>query len=98
MPIPFQTIQLPDQDLNRIQANISNALNSLNGPFIGGNLLTGISIGTAATQINHGLGRMPKIWSICDQDTETSVARTAWNSTSIYLKAGSACIISIWVN
>ena len=98
MANPFTTIITGNQQLDRIQANISNAFNSQNGPFIGGVLLTNQKIGTGATVINHGLGRQPQIWVICDQNTNTTVWRTAWNSSSITLEAGSDCTISLWVN
>src|SRR6185312_13533390 len=98
----FQTIQLNSeqtaQDINRIQANISNAFNGQNGPFIGGNLLSSVSIGSSATQIAHKLGRTPQVWVICDQNTNKSVWRTKWDANFITLQAGSACVVSIWVN
>lgn len=98
MSSPFITIITGNSQLDRIQANIANAFNSQNGPFVGGNLLSAQKIGTGATVINHGLNRTPQLWIICDQDTLTTVKRTAWDNNSITLEAASACTISIWVN
>lgn len=98
MAINFQKIITGDTIADRIQANITNAFNSVSGPFIGGNSLSNVSIKTTDTSINHGLGRTPVLWVITDQDTLTNVARTAWDETSITLKAGIDCVISLYVN
>lgn len=94
----FQTIQTQDQTLNRIQANISNSLNKISGPFIGGNLLTSVSISPAPTVIAHKLGRVPQIWVVCDQNTLTELKRISWDANSITLESGADCIVSLWVN
>lgn len=92
IPGPFQSL------LNRIQANISSAFAAISGPFIGGQLIQNVSVGTGATTINHGLGRQPQIWTLCDQQNNAVVWRSAWNSNSITLIASAACTMSIWVN
>lgn len=94
----FQSLNLPDQDLNRVQSNIANAFNSLTSPFIDGILLTQVSVAASPTSIPHKLGRQPQIWVICDQDTTTTIKRTAWDSNTITLQAGAPCIVSVWVN
>ncbi len=98
MGAPFKTIQTQDQELNRIQANIADAFNQLSGPFIGGTLLKSVAVGTSATRISTGLGRVPQVWAVCGQDTNTNVWSTASDANSITLIAGSACTISLWVN
>jgi hypothetical protein len=92
IPGPFQSL------LNRIQANISQAFAALSSPFLGGQLIQNVSVGTTATVINHGLGRQPQIWTLCDQQANAIVWRTAWNSNSITLQATAACTLSLWVN
>lgn len=94
----FKTINVDDQNLNRVQSNISSAFNSLTGPFIGGNLITAVSVAATPTTIAHKLGRQPQVWVLCDQDTTTTIKRTAWDSNTITLQAGAACTVSIWVN
>lgn len=97
--IQLTSITTQSKDLQFVQDNVNKALVQLQAsPFIGGNLLTGISVGTSPTSINHGLGRQPVVWVICDQNTNTTVSRTAWTATTLTLQAGSACTVSLWVN
>lgn len=96
---PFPTIQTNDPILNRIQANVSNAISQLIGPFIGGNLLSSVKLTSGqANVVSHKLGRAPQVWVLCDQSAGTSVWRTAWDANSITLEAGADCTISLWVN
>ncbi len=102
MAFQFTKILTGNSQLDRIQANISSALSKIVGPFIGGNVLTSQLV-TAANPvaINHGLGRTPVMWLITDQDTNTTVKRTAWDANTITLQAdsaGSDCTISLYVN
>jgi len=96
----FQTVQTANQQLNQIQAYITQAFNSLLNlsPFLGGQLIQNVSVSTAGTVINTGLGRVPQIWTLCDQQADATVWRTAWNSNSITLKSSADCVISLWVN
>ncbi len=95
----FQKIVTEDEKLTRVQTNIENTFNGIVGPFIGGRLLTGLSVLSAsATSFNHGLTRAPQVWVITDQNTTTTVKRTAWDENSITLQSGADCTISIWVN
>ena len=94
----FQTIQTSNQTLNQIQAYITSALNSLVGPFLGGQLIQNVSVSTAGTTINTGLGRVPQIWTLCDQQTDAVIWRISWNTNSITLKSSADCIVSLWVN
>jgi hypothetical protein len=94
----YQIIYTGDQQVDRVQTNIQNAFNNITGPFIGGILLTGVSVANAATPIQHGLGRTPQLWVLCDQNTLTTVKRISWDSNVITLEAGADCVISLWVN
>ena len=98
MSFKFQSLITGNALLDRVQANIANAFNQLIGPFIGGNLLTSVTVGATNTVIKHGLGRTPQIWVLCDQNTNTNVWRASWDSSTITLIAGSSCIVNIWVN
>lgn len=94
----FQKIITGNSDLDRVQANIANAFNLIVGQFLGGQFLTGVSVSSSGTVISHKLGRQPLLWVICDQDTNTTVKRTAWNSNTITLESAANCTISLWVN
>src|SRR6185312_7240382 len=92
----FQTIQLganpTAQDINRIQANIASALNSQTGPFIGGNLIKAVAMKIGQDNvINHGLGRQPVLWVICDLSAASapSVSGTVSLSPNPYTPSGS---------
>lgn len=98
---PFKTINAPDQNLNLIQSNISSAFISLIGssPFLGGQLIESVKVLSAsATSIPTGLGRVPKIWVLCDQNTGVTVWRTSWDKNSITLQSSGDCTVTIWVN
>jgi hypothetical protein len=103
----FQKIQTQNQELNRIQDNIQNLANQLfagqtpqpTGPFIGGSILSGLSVlAASAVAFNHGLGRVPQVWTITDQGASAVVWRTAWDATTITLQSSADCTINIWVN
>ena len=93
-----QKILTGDNQIDRLQDNIILAFNSISSPFIGGILLTGQPIANTDTVIQHKLNRTPQVWVITDQNTNTTVKRTAWDDNTITLVAGSACTISLWVN
>lgn len=97
-PFKFQTILTGQTIIDRIQANIQNAFNSIVGPFLGGVMLTAQKIATTPTQINHGLGRTPQLWTIADQDTLATVKRISWDQNTITLQASADCTISLSVN
>lgn len=99
MATPFRTILTNDQNLNQIQQNITAAFNALNGPYFGGNLITGISLSANVPKIiNHGLGRQPQLWTLADLTAAAEIYRVSWNSTSIVLEATANCTIAVWVN
>lgn len=99
-PLPqFQKIITKDTEVDRLQTNLANTFNQLNNnPFLGGNLLQNVAVATGGTQITHGLNRQPQLWVLCDQNTNTTVWRTAWDTNTITLKCGSNCTINLWVN
>lgn len=99
MGFNFQKLITGNALLDRVQTNIVNAFNQIAGPFIGGSLLLDVSLISAnPVSINHGLNRVPQVWVITDQDTLTTVKRTAWDLNTITLQSGSDCTVSLWVN
>lgn len=95
----FSPILTGDQKLDRIQQNIANAFNGLQGPYLGGNLITGIQLaGGTSKKISTGLTATPTIWTLGDITAAASVYRVAWDSTSITLQATADCTVAIWVN
>jgi len=59
MPIrSFATISSDDDELNRVQDNISTPLNSLISlPLSDSNLIQNVNLITGTTNVSHGLGR-----------------------------------------
>lgn len=90
-------VQTSDDTLNRIQNNVQAAFSQITGPFIDGRLITIIAVAATPTVIVHKLGRQPQLWILCDQDTTTTIKRTAWDANTITLQAGAACTVSVWV-
>jgi hypothetical protein len=98
-PYQYQRIQTGNSFIDRIQANIQNAFNSIVGLFLGGNNITGVSLSAnTPLAINHGLGRVPQIWTLTDISASASVYRTAWTSTTITLESSADCSVNFWVN
>lgn len=78
-------VQTSDDTLNRIQNNVQAALSQFTGPFQGGRLLQNITLSAGQSNvINHGLGRQPEVWIICDI-SGTSAPTLSMNS---YTPAG----------
>lgn len=94
----FKTIFFADDSVNRFQQNVKNTLDPITKtPIIDGILITGIVLTTTATNVPHKLGRQPLMWIIADQNTTTTVKRTAWDATTITLISGATCTVNLWV-
>jgi len=98
--VNFTILNTKSKELQLVQANIQKSVVAVQQtPFSGGNYMTGIAITAGTPQvISHGLSRTPVIWVIGDQDTNTTIWRTAWTTSTITLNAGHDCTIAIWVN
>src|ERR1700743_3272274 len=95
----LKQINTGDKNSQLIQSNISTALTpSQNSPFVGGVLLTGITLQTGSNPVQHTLGRTPKLWVICDISADQSIYRTSWDTSVINLTCSGAATIAIWVN
>ena len=97
--IGFKKLVTGDQNLDRVQGNIEDFSAKITKvPIIDGSLLTGIYIASGQdNKINHLLDRQPRMWMIADQDTDSRVWRTAWDSKYLTLRASSSCTVSLWV-
>lgn len=94
----LQRIVTTNQDLQLVQDNVNNALVPIQkSPFVGGVLLTGISLKTGSNAVLHTLGRTPTLWVICDINASQTIYRTTWDTTNINLTASGAVTISMWV-
>lgn len=64
--------------------------------FLKGNLIE-IAVTTAETDYNHGLQTTPQGWLIMDKTANIDVWRTAWNDSTIRLKATGSGSVKVWV-
>lgn len=95
----IKQVQTNDQNLQFIQDNFNAAVVPIqNSPLVYGRTIESVAIATTGTAVPHNLGHQPSKWVITDQNTNTSVYRTAWDSRTITLKCGSSCTISLWVS
>lgn len=89
-----------DKNIQMIQDNVDAALSPLqSSPFVGGVLLGSIALTTSQTSVPHGLGHVPKIFTLCGLNANSVV----WSSkpsdtTNLYLTASAACTVSLWVS
>ena len=97
--ITLRRIQTANNDLNRVQDAVQNAVQSIgSSPFVGGTILSNQSIGTGVTKIAHSLGYAPNNVFVGPPNANTNVYMPqAADASFIYLAAGSACVASIWV-
>lgn len=96
--VTLSQINTPDKNVQLIQANIQAALNQIQAsPFQGGNLLTGVSLGTTQVAVPHKLGRTPSVYVICGLNAGAIVFNSApSDSNNLYLTASAACVASVW--
>lgn len=96
--MPFQTINTTDKELQKIQDNITTAITGIEAkPFLGGVLLSSVSLSSGTNQIAHTLGKRPTLWVICDLSAAATIYRTASDTKFLTLQASAPCTISLWV-
>ena len=100
----FKKLITADQALNRIQANMAEAIAKIeSGPQMSGVILKDVVLAGAAadTVIQHGLARTPVGFLVLYKSATGDV----WNSATsnvrpdleIILKAGAAMTVTLWV-
>lgn len=131
MATKFQQLITGDTNLDRVQSNVANTLNSLQStqitvsyqgeqqkqeiasispPYQGGNIIVIPLTMGQDNLVPHGLKRIPLIWTLASQDTETNVWQVktsklknsngdqSANDQFLNLWCGADCNISVWVN
>lgn len=95
----LETQQTGNQDVELLQQNVKKWTKILeDNPLLDGRLLEDIDLNAAAnTNINHGLGRVPRGWVLTDQSAAATVYRVAWTNTTLTLLASAASTVDIWV-
>lgn len=96
---PLKQLNSSDRVVQQMQSNTAEAIQNIEkSHFQDGNLLTSITLVSGQdNQVSHKLARQPQLWVLTDQNTNTTVWRTAWDSTFLTLQCGANCTINLWV-
>ncbi len=94
----YKQINTQSFELSQVQSNVAFVLDPLvRLPTLDGTLLTGVSLSTAVTQVNHLLGRQPLGWQLADINSNATVWRTGWNNKTLSLQASADTTVNLWV-
>jgi hypothetical protein len=96
----LKRINSSDQDLQLVQDNVDSALTPLQAaPMNGGVVLDNISLITAQdNNVQHTLGRVPKIFFFGNLNANAVVWYSALTSSVITLQCSANCSITLWIN
>jgi hypothetical protein len=100
IPRPFRKQGGGSEEGFRQQSNVETAFGNLSKSVIlDGTLLENVPVGTAATNIDHKLGRTYRGYIICKNSTQCIINNTnsVDDSKFITLQASVATTVSIWV-
>ena len=85
-------------DFNRFQQNVDEFSQRVSSKdVLDGELLTASLSGGVATNVDHGLGRQPLSYIICEQDTAATIFNSGITENTITLTASIAVNVKIWV-
>ncbi len=95
----FKEIIAKDDDLNRVQRNLTNALTPITGNVIlDGVLLSGISLSSGVTAgVPHTLQRIPVGYIVTDKNAVADIMRVSWDSNFINLQSSANVTVNLWV-
>ena len=71
----------------------------LNNPLLNGVLLTGVELGSTATQVPHSLGREPQGWIIVNKNADANVWQSSKDLSKAFvtLQASADVTVDLWV-
>lgn len=95
----FKKVFFSDSVMNRFQDNVQSAVDPLlKLPISDGVLLEGIALVSGVdNDINHTLGRQPRLWFVADIQQDANVWRDSWTSAILTLRTDANCTIALWV-
>ncbi len=79
---------------------------AITAPFQGGVLLTGVALASGQDNlIAHNLGRIPKVWMLCNLNADariwspasTSLGGANWNAQYVNLRSSATATVALWV-
>lgn len=96
----LKRIVTPDKEIQFVQDNVDSALQLLDAqPFIGGNLLTGVSLFSASpTQVPHKLNHTPSVFVIAGLNANAVIWQVSADARFLTLATTADCIVSLWVH
>lgn len=98
--VPLTRLHTSDPELNQVQDNLVRRVNpALAAVILDGRLVTGVSVGVTATNVNHGLGRAYQGWVVVNNNTDCRVWSPSTGDASkvIVLQSSAATTLSLWV-
>jgi len=98
--VPVTRLQTSDPELNQVQDNFIRRVNpALAAEILDGRMVTGVSVATSATNVNHGLGRAYRGWIVVGNNTDCRVWSPSTSDTTkiIVLQSSAATTLSLWV-
>ena len=95
---PYQIIDTPDRNLQRVQNQLLAPMTALlRCPLLDGRIMKDVAIAATSTAVNHGLGRSPLGWIVISNDTLATVREDSRTSAQFNLTASAACTVDLWV-
>ncbi len=83
---PFRKVVTTNKDLNLIQDNLLQTLDSLaKNPLLGGKLLSQVALKSGSNTLNHGLGRNYVSWAVFRPTAAMTLYETASPDPSKFL-------------
>lgn len=97
---PFNKLQHPDQLINRIQDNVSNAVNPVTSiQFLDGQQLTDITLQAGVpTEVSHRLQKPVSNYWVTKLNANAVIWDQGSTSTTITLVASATATINLWVS
>jgi hypothetical protein len=91
---------LSEEDAAALQDAIHDWIDDVRDcPLLMGQRIDGITLGAgAATNVAHGLGRVPEGWVVVDKDAAVSVYRDGTATAAVLpLRASGATDVDVWI-
>jgi hypothetical protein len=98
MSLRFKKTQPQDYQTDKLQSNIEELVGQIQSSiFFDGRLLTGVTINTSDTVINHLLGREPRGFIVVKLLNNSVIWQTSSSKRTLTLRASAQTTIDLWV-
>jgi len=94
----LRKLQTDDDSLNKVQDNLEYVLAPLlQSAILNGVQVNGAIIGTAPTNVDHGLGRTPLGYLIVSQNNGNVPYLVSKNSKVLVLQSAGSVTLNLWI-